>query len=117
MSTPGCPSPRTVTTGLRQQAWWVIRKRRYFTLQDLLETVANGAEKDASSNLGKYVRALEKAGIVKREARPPAGGAMPRIRYRLVVDAGRKAPVWRAVNSTVYDPNSGAIYPLGGRDE
>lgn len=115
MSHKGQTSPRTVTIGLRQRAWWVMRKRISFTLAELLATLADGTERDAVSNLGKYVRALEKAGIVRREAKRQAGSALTSpgmLRYQLVVNTGRKAPVWRAKNNTVYDPNSKTVHPM-----
>ena len=115
MSRQGQISPRTVTIGLRPRAWWVIRKRINFTVQELLSTLADGTERDAVSNLGKYIRALEKAGIVQREATRQPGSALTSpgmLRYRLVINAGRRAPVWRAKSNTVYDPNSGIVYPI-----
>lgn len=115
MSRKGQASPRTVTQGLRQRAWWVMRKRGGFTLPDLLSTLADGTEHDAGGNLGKYLRALEKAGVVKREASRQAGVAFTSngyLRYRLIINAGRKAPVWRAKSDTVYDPNSGIVYAM-----
>lgn len=108
-------SPRTVTIGLRQRAWWVMRKRVSFTVPELLATLADGTEKDALSNLGKYVRALEKAGILKRDAKRQAGSAMTSpgmLRYEMRVDVGRKAPVWRAKTNAVYDPNHQVEYSL-----
>lgn len=120
MATKGHPSPRTVTQGLRQRAWWVMRKRGRFTLPGLLSTLADGTERDAIGNLGKYVRALEKAGIVRREDERQPGAAITsngHICYRLLIDAGRKAPVWRESNRTVFDPNSGIVYSMEARDE
>jgi hypothetical protein len=120
MSRKGQISPRTVTTGLRPRAWWVMRKRINFTVQELLATLADGTERDAIGNLGKYIRALEKAGIVKREVNRQAGTALTSngsLRYQLVVNAGRKAPVWRAQNNTVYDPNSDTVYPMEACNE
>ena len=121
MSRKGQISPRTVTLGLRQRAWWVMRRRICFTLPELLSTLADGTERDAASNLGKYLRALDKAGIIKREAGRQAGTALPSpgsLRYRLIIDAGRKAPVWRAKSETVYDPNSDIVYDISeARDE
>ena len=111
----GQTAPRTVTLGLRQRAWWVMRRRIIFTLPELLLTLADGKERDATSNLGKYLRALGKAGIIKREADRQSGIALTsngHIRYQLIINSGRKAPVWRAKSGTVFDPNSGIVYPL-----
>jgi len=115
MSRKGQTCPRTITIGLRQRAWWVMRKRITFTARELLATLANGTEKDAPGNLGKYLRALEKAGIIKREAvREPAASLTSNgcLRYRLAINDGRRAPVWRVNANTVYDPNSDTVYPL-----
>jgi len=115
MATKGQTSPRTVTQGLRQRAWWVMRRRSRFSLQELLSTLADGSERDAASNLGKYLRALEKAGVIRREAERQPGAALTsngHIRYRLAINTGRKAPVWRAKSNAVYDPDSGIEYPI-----
>lgn len=115
MSRKGQISPRTVTLGLRQRAWWVMRRRVTFTLPELLAALADGTERDAIGNLGKYLRALEKAGIIRRESERQAGTAPTSpgsLRYQLIINAGRKAPVWRAKNNTVYDPNSDMVYEI-----
>jgi len=115
MSHQGQIYPRPVTIGLRQRAWWVMRKRVSFTVPELLATLADGTERDAISNLGKYVRALEKAGILKRDVKRQAGSALTSpgmLRYEMRLDVGRKAPVWRAKACAVYDPNSDTVYPL-----
>lgn len=120
MATKGQTSRRTVTIGLRQRAWWVMRRRIVFTLPELLSTLADGTERDASSNLGKYLRALEKAEIIKREASRQPGTALTsngHLSYRLVVNGGRKAPVWRAKTNAVFDPNTSIEYSLEVRDE
>lgn len=119
MATKGQTSPRTVTLGLRQRAWWVMRRRISFTLPELLQTLADGTERDAKGNLGKYVRALEKAGIIRREGERQPGTALTsngHLRYQLIVNDGRKAPVWRESSSSVYDPNSGKVYGMEARD-
>jgi hypothetical protein len=108
-------SQRTVTLGLRQRAWWVMRKRISFTLGELLSTLADGTERDAAGNLRKYLRALVGAGIVCVEAgrvRSTAITSPGCYRYQLIINAGRKAPVWRAQSNTVYDPNNDTVYPL-----
>lgn len=116
---PGQTAPRKVTRGLRQLAWWVMRRRQSFTLQELLATVANGTEQDASSNLGKYLRALENAGIIRRYPQRHAGAAKTsngHIKYEVIVDGGRLAPVWRQAADAVYDPNTDITYPLSEQE-
>lgn len=117
MATKGQTSPRTVTLGLRQRAWWVMRKRKSFTLEELLHTLADGTERDAYGNLRKYLKALTEAGIVQIEAARQPGVALTSNgfnRYQLVIDEGRKAPVWRTKTNTVFDPNTDTVYPMGG---
>lgn len=111
---PGQTAARKVTTGLRQRAWWVMRRHGAFTLPELLATVADGQERDATSNLGRYIRALAKAGILKAEgrARPEASTSNGCLRYRLAIDCGRDAPVWRQSRREVFDPNGGYVYAI-----
>lgn len=108
-------APRKVTKGLRQRAWWVMQRRVVFTLPELLSTLATGAEKDAQSNLGKYIKALADTGFLEIDGRAPPDSPTSNgcIRYRLVRDNGRKAPVWRQRAGGVYDPNTGDCYDFG----
>lgn len=111
---PGQTALRRRSFGLRSRAWWVMRRRGAFTLAELLATVAEGHEKDAASNLGRYLRALAAAGILKAEGRtvpdkPTSNGC---LRYRLVRDLGRDAPVWRASRREIYDPNGGGVHAI-----
>lgn len=110
---------RKQTHGLRERAWWVMRRRGAFTLPELLETVADGSQKDATGNLGKYLRALTRAGILTVEAQRAGGHALTSngfLRYRLALDLGIKPPVWLASRNEVYDPNGDTAYSLGGND-
>jgi hypothetical protein len=111
---PGQTAPRTQAFGLRARAWWVMRETPRFTLPSLLAIVADGDEADAASNLGKYLRALSRAGILAETGRDqPASLTDNGVkRYRLARNSGPKAPVWRASRREVYDPNTGAVYPL-----
>lgn len=109
--------PRKQTHGLRERAWWVMRRHGVFTLAELLATLADGTERDAGSNLGKYLRALTGAGILTVETQRAPGHAITSngfLRYRLALDLGIKPPVWRASRKEVYDPNGERCYPLGG---
>lgn len=113
------PRPRTKTRGLRQRAWWVLRARGVTSLPDLLSTLSDGSERDASSNLSKYLRALERTGfIVALEQRRPghAPTSNGHKRYRLVRNNGRLAPVVRQTQGVVYDPNTGEAYAVGEMD-
>ncbi len=87
-----------------------------FSIADLLLVVANGDERNAASNIGHYLRALTRAGIVKAAGRdkPTSPTSNGEKRWRLVkaYSTGPKAPVHRASQGCVYDPNTGAVYPL-----
>lgn len=111
---PGQVALRTKTHGMRARAWWVMRRHGHFTLAQLLATVAEGGERDAASNLRRYLQSLVKAGIVAVEGRaaPEHLTSNGCLRYRLVVDCGRHAPVWRASNNSVFDPNGEVTYGL-----
>lgn len=103
-------TPRT--TGLRERSWWVIRRLNRFTLDELFLTAADGSERDAPANLQKYISALERVGVLARlERREPGAAATSNghVVWRLVRDLGRAAPVWRAKQQVLFDPNSGAL--------
>lgn len=105
--------PRTVTRGLRQRCWWVLRARKSATLPELLSALADGSERDATGNLRRYLQALVEAGFVAVAPQRVAGSALRSngyLRYTLVRDNGRLAPVVRLASGTVYDPNSGVEF-------
>ena len=113
---PGRGRPNALrASGLRERAWWLMRQVKRFTLDDLLLTLAEGHEADAPANLHKYVRQLERVGILKRLVRRQAGAALRskgKVIWQLARDLGREAPVWRGAEKVVYDPNSGKLLPL-----
>lgn len=101
---------------LRARAWRAMRIKGKFTIEDLaLLSAQTGAERDMESNIGKYVRALGRAGYVRqlpvREAAltPKSNGC---VRWQLVQDTGPLAPVWRASRNVVWDPNTETAQPL-----
>lgn len=101
---------RTVTRGLRERAWWLMREMRKFTLVDLLTTLADGSESDARSNLAKYLAALEAVGVLRRVHRKvprQSGAGRGHDIWWLARDLGRAAPVARPTHREVFDPNSG----------
>ncbi|HRD35476.1 MAG TPA: hypothetical protein PLR02_14640 [Rhodocyclaceae bacterium] len=107
------------TNGLRERAWWLMRELRKFTVADLLTTLADGSERDAHGNLGRYLSVLEQAGVVQRMRRRVPGAAVTsngHILWWLKRDLGRMAPVWRQRHRTVYDPNSGDVLALASAD-
>lgn len=119
MPSAGQKMPRSVTTGLRQRAWWVLRARGTVTLPMVLAAIADGTEKAASSNIGRYLRALERAGFVARASQRERGQALTsngHVRYRLVRNNGRLAPVHRQSTGEVFDPNTGEVFGLGAEE-
>jgi len=105
--------------GLRERAWWLMRQTRRFTIADLLDTLADGSERDARSNLTKYVRALERAGIVQRMRRKVPGFSATSpgaVLWMLKLDLGRKAPVWRMRKGEIYDTNQCVAIPFKSPD-
>lgn len=113
--TKGQSAPRNKAFGLRARAWWVMRETPRFSVTDLLAIVATGGEADAASNLGKYLRALSRAGILVEIGRkaPTSLTSNGEIIYRLARNTGPKAPVWRVSRQEVYDPNSGFAWAIG----
>lgn len=111
---------RMTTRGLRQRAWWVIRRRGVFTLPELLSVLADGTERDAAGNLRKYLQALARCGILTIEKELVFGGTPTNpgvLRYRLVINNGGAAPVWRTTHHEVFDPNNRIIYMVRKGDD
>lgn len=106
---------RTVTVGLRQRAWWVMRRRLSFTLPELLGIVTDGSERNADGNLRRYLQALTRCGILSVDAKLVPGAALTSngfLRYRLEINNGPVPPVWRQSRNEVYEPNKGVVYPI-----
>lgn len=113
------PAPRRVqpqgqqAKGMREKAWWLMRERRKFTINTLLETLADGSERDAKGNLFQYIRRLEGAGVLARSAQRLRGDSRTtshgHVIWILVRDVGRMAPVWRTVQQVLWDPNSQSV--------
>ena len=106
---------RTLTGGLRARAWWVLRKNKSITLAELKLTLCNGTEKNADSNLRRWLNKLLLVGLITRQRIPDGKLTSNGIyRYTLVKDLGPKAPVVRDSKGQVFDPNSGDSYDLNG---
>lgn len=97
-------------SGLREKAWRTLRDKKKFTLNDLLDINATGSEKDAPSNLLKYLARLEQYGVLVRLERR-AGDVLTSPGYVvwcLARDLGWDAPVWRNVEKVLWNPNTNA---------
>ena len=101
---------RPMVDTLRQRAWTAMRIQRGFTINDLLVASAVGAERNAVSNLQRYLAALSTAGVVRRMKRRVAGtrlGSSGFLKYQLLMDLGEIAPVVRSARRVLHDHNSG----------
>lgn len=99
----------TQASGLREKAWRLMRIKGKFTLEVLLETLADGTERDAKSNLLKYITRLESCGVLVRAKNRLPGEALTSPGYVVWVlarDLGRLAPVCRKHGGVLWDPNS-----------
>lgn len=108
-------APQRLDPGLRGRCWWLMRQVNTFTIHQLLETYADGTEKEAQRNLGFYLRRLEAHGVVERMDRRQPGfssGSNGFIVWRLKRNLGVLAPVWRRLKKVLWDPNAGQIVPL-----
>ncbi len=96
----------------RIRMWRAMRIRRKFDVPEIVILVADeDARGDMTSNVQKYVRALAKAGYLVELPRRQAGSAATSNGYKRWwlqddKDTGPLAPVWRAREGTVYDPNT-----------
>lgn len=113
--TRGRPPTQGGATGLRGQCWWLMRELNTFTINRLLETYADGTEKDAHNNLMRYLHRLESCGVVERLERRQPGDSLTSpgfVVWRLKRNLGVLAPVWRRLKKVLWDPNAGQIVPF-----
>lgn len=102
--------PHVVQGTLRQKAWRAMQIKGKFTLSDLVRNALaeDSPARDPRNNLGRYVKALTKAGVLvemPRRAVPTSMTSNGEKRWMLLRDLGRLAPVAR-MHGGVYDPNS-----------
>lgn len=112
-------APKVNKNSLRIKVWRAIRIRGKFSIPELEMLVAEGGEKNITSNIGKYVRALQKAGYLTKLPKREKGTSLTsngHIRYWLLPerDSGPQAPVWRVKKATVFDPNTELEHALCG---
>ena len=119
---PGAPkrgrpfgSSNQGATGLRGKCWWLMRELSTFTINRLLETYADGTEKDAHNNVDNYLFRLQACDVVERLDRRQPGDALTSpgfVVWRLKRNLGLLAPVWRREQKVLWDPNAGQVVPL-----
>lgn len=105
---------KTVPGTVRDRAWSALRITGKGSIPDVIMLAAEGGEKNISNNIGKYFRALARAGYL-RQLRVREPGTSPtsngHVRWLLVRNSGPLAPVWRVKAGTVYDPNTEEEWP------
>jgi hypothetical protein len=112
---PQASGQRKRHPGLRQRVWNVLRLGRKVSVEDILLLVVQGGEKDPTSNVGKYLRALARAGYVRRmpiRETPSNLTSNGAIRWWLISDTGALAPVWRTSRDVIHDPNLDQDIPM-----
>lgn len=101
---------RIVKNSLRERIWRAIRIRRKFTVPEIISLVVQGDERgDVTSNVQKYIKALNRAGYLSLMPRrePCISSRSPGFkRWWLNNDTGPKAPIWHAAAKKVYDQNT-----------
>lgn len=112
-------TPKVNKNSLRIRVWRAIRIRSKCSVPEIEMLVAQGNEKNITSNIGKYIWALEKAGFLTKLPKREPGTTLTSngfIRYWLLpeMNTGPKAPVWRVAAKTVYDPNTEKEWPICG---
>lgn len=103
------PGKRYFKGTLRERVWRAIRIKKKFSALEIIPLAARGQERDAESNVGKYLRVLARAGFLttmKTRERGPAPTSPGFLRYLLVRDTGPQAPRWIPRRGCVYDPNT-----------
>lgn len=108
-----------IAKGIRVRAWRALRALAFdnphFTIGDLLDIVATGAEKDPKSSLKAYFMCLERYGVLSRLDRREATFPRPspgRVIWKLEIDLGWDAPVWRTAQQKLWNPNTKSYITL-----
>lgn len=111
---------RQVTNTLRERIWRAIRIRKKFTVPDIISLVVQGSERgDVTSNVQKYIKALNRAGylVLLPRREPCVSPRSPGFKRWWLPDdknTGPQAPVWRTARNSIYDPNTETDLQLNG---
>ena len=106
---------RRCARGLRQRAWNALRLGQKFTIDDILMRACEGDERDAYSNVRKYIRALADGGYVRampQREQPLNAMSNGCFRWLLINDTGPVAPIWRVARKSLYDPNTETVVSI-----
>lgn len=100
-------SRRPLKNTLRQRAWTAMRMSGTFTIGDLVMAAAR-EERDAETNIARYLRSLKATAYVlelpvrSRGTHLTSNGFK---RFRLIKDTGPIAPVWSRARNRLVDHN------------
>jgi IclR helix-turn-helix domain len=102
-------SPQAVRSGtLRERFWRAMRMMRRFTVADLAQMAAGPEGRDPRSGAKHYVKALERAGFLRRLPGPRNRAGT----WMLVRNSGPRPPVLNKRETALHDPNTGESYEL-----
>lgn len=99
----------------RARAWRAMRLRRTFTIGEIVADAARAGEAgQPRDNAARYIRRLVEAGYLvelpqRKEGTAPSSNGFKQ--FRLALDPGPKAPVFRSETGAMHDPNSGKDVP------
>lgn len=106
--------PKPARNTFRQRVWTALRMSGAVTVGDLVMAAAGSDDLDAESNAAWYLCRLRTAGYIaelpvrQKGTRPTSNGFK---RYRLILDTGPQAPVYRPKTRSVHDYNTGKDMP------
>jgi hypothetical protein len=100
---------------LREKAWYLLRTGNFYSVNELMEVLCTGTERDAAGNLEAYLQALLRAGYLRVTIQ--VYGIKPERRYRLLKErnTGPMSPTWSSRARMLRDPNSGESYTIPAR--
>lgn len=102
-------SPRSIRTDtFRARLWRAARVARRFTINDLVQITAGPEDRAPRSGANRYIKALERAGILRRLPGPRNQAG----RWLLLRDIGPRPPAVNKRATAVFDPNSGETHDL-----
>ena len=99
---------RVSATTLRHRVWNALGQRRKTTVPELLRLTSRGHERQAASNIYRYLRLLELTGyLLRNKTRRPGSASTSNgyLQWVVLRWTGPRAPSGNLRRRTVYDPN------------
>lgn len=102
---------KIVPDTFRQRAWTAIRLRNVFTIGDIvMDATKTAGEGQPEDNAARYLSRLKQAGFIAETAHRRPGTAPSSNGFKqftLRKNTGPLAPVFRADEGVMFDPNTG----------